>query len=358
MTLLSPVVFISLRLYNKSTELIRKRRYRNKIRKMVKAKKFAPLTKEQKNTVEEYYRNHSLTSISTNWHRFYSGANKMFSPKYIPEDIFYTLIEPKLNRKAYSEVLADKNLLPVLVNSVKIPETIVGNINGYYVRNGKYLTKEEVLDVLSEFAEFVIKPSIESGGGKGVRLITGIKKNMEWREKIGQILTDYRKDFVVQKKIDQHPGMARFNPTSLNTFRVMTLYQKSGPIMLSTIIRMGRKGSFTDNSTTGGLSCGINSEGMLNHIAYQNNSGDTYLHTDQGHKFSDLDIPNFTKVKSTAIDLHMQVPYCRLISWDLALDKDGDVVLLEMNIKGMDINFHQLNNGPVLSELLENIMID
>ena len=49
------------------------------------------------------------------------------------------------------------------------------------------------------------------------------------------------------------------------------------------------------------------------------------------------------------------MPYFRIISWDIAIDKNGNFILIEYNIKGQDINFHQLNNGPVFNKLLMSL---
>ena len=45
-----------------------------------------------------------------------------------------------------------------------------------------------------------------------------------------------------------------------------------------------------------------------------------------------------------------------LISWDFAVDKDGDPILIEANFTFGEIDFHQLCNGPILGEMTENIL--
>lgn len=77
--------------------------------------------------------------------------------------------------------------------------------------------------------------------------------------------------------------------------------------------------------------------------------------TDSGVEFKDVVLPFAEKVKETAINLHRRVPFFRLISWDLAVNPSEEVILIEYNMKGQDINLHQLNSGPVLSPLLEEL---
>lgn len=38
-----------------------------------------------------------------------------------------------------------------------------------------------------------------------------------------------------------------------------------------------------------------------------------------------------------------------MVSWDIAIDKDGDPVLIEANMRKGGINFHQFNNGPMFA---------
>lgn len=41
------------------------------------------------------------------------------------------------------------------------------------------------------------------------------------------------------------------------------------------------------------------------------------------------------------------VPQFRLLSWDIAVDEDNSPILIEVNMYSGELDFHQLNNGPV-----------
>ena len=145
--------------------------------------------------------------------------------------------------------------------------------------------------------------------------------------------------------------MAQFNATSLNTFRVFSLLNDGEVHLLSSVLRMGRNGAITDNSSSGGISCGINSEGILNPVGFTN-SGEAFHKTDNGFKFKDVQLPFMGKIQKTVNLLHQRVPFFRTVSWDLAIDANSEVVLIEINVEGQGINLHQRNNGPVLAKLL------
>ena len=125
--------------------------------------------------------------------------------------------------------------------------------------------------------------------------------------------------------------------------------------VLSAIVRMGKEGAVTDNSTTGGLSCGVGKGGFLNAIGFQNITGNKFETTDSGLQFNGIQLPFMDKVHAEVNTLHKKVPYFGLISWDLAVDKRGEVVLIEYNVQGQDIIIHQLNNRPILHPLLREV---
>ena len=132
----------------------------------------------------------------------------------------------------------------------------------------------------------------------------------------------------------------------------MSYMNTKGVKILSTIVRMGRKDTYTDNSTSGGISCGVGKDGRLNTTGFQL-SGDLFTSTDDGRKFDTIILPFMDEIEVTVKKLHEKAPHFKIISWDLAINSNEEIVLIEYNIKGQDINFHQLNNGPVLSEILE-----
>jgi hypothetical protein len=72
--------------------------------------------------------------------------------------------------------------------------------------------------------------------------------------------------------------------------------------------------------------------------------------------FRDIRFPFISKVYDVVQKAHKKLPYFKLISWDLAIDKNAEVVLIEYNVGGQDINIHQLNNGPVLNPLIQDFV--
>lgn len=337
-------------------KLSRNIRWKKKIKKLLGIKGAKKLTNSQKKEIKDFYRGFIARNVSYKWHQFYFSCTGIFSPKYVPENLFYMLIEPTLNRMEYFPALADKNLLNKIFPKIITPVTVVRNINGFYVFNKEYITEEEVLQKCKDRNFMVIKPTLETGGGKNVKLFRNDGFSIaEKEERIIELLKEYKKDFIIQEIVEQHPEMRSLNETSLNTFRIMTYLKDTEVVVLSSLIRIGKKGSFTDNAATGGISSGVGEDGRLNEIGYHSKSGEKILQTDSGIEFKNVKLDFADKVAQTAKELHKHSPQFRLISWDLAVTPFEEVVLVEYNVSGQDINLHQLNNGPVFSVLLEEL---
>lgn len=356
MKILSIIIYLSLRCYENTSKISKRMRLRGKVKRLIKTKGAKKQSTDQRKQIKSYFKSNGLNHVSDQWHRFYSFCNGRFSVEYIPEDLFYLEIEPVLNRQQFVEALSDKNLLETLFQNVKQPGSLIKNINGHYYSLGKLITEDEAVKVCETNLKMIIKPTLDTGGGKNVILFEYSNGTADYKNfSIKELFDSFKKDFIVQKVVEQHPRMAQLNASSLNTFRVMSYLRGNKVEVLSTIVRMGKEGSVTDNSTTGGLSCGVGKDGFLNAIGFQNNTGNRFETTDSGLQFKEIQLPFMEKVHSTVNTLHKKAPYFGLISWDMAVDNREEVVLIEYNIQGQDINIHQLNNGPVLYPLLREV---
>lgn len=330
-------------------------------KKEIKAINNQILTKElslqQKREIKDYFSNFGFSHINTDWHKFYLRIHSKFNKKYIPKDIFYSKIEPALNRTSMYPAYLDKNLMSKLFVFVKQPKTIIKNISGFYYSNqDELIDLLKAVDICSQFSKFVIKPSINSGGGRNVRLFKNIiSEEVGYENSIRDLLNSYRKDFIVQEVVVQNEKMSLLNDSSINTLRIMSFLKGKKVQIISSVVRVGRLGRFTDNNSSGGISCGIISNGILKKIGYSE-IGKIHYNTDNGCVFDSFRIPNYNKIIFAVKKMHEVMPNFRLISWDLAIDNTNNIVLIEFNLEFQGIDIHQLNNGPLFGNLTEDIL--
>ena len=161
---------------------------------------------------------------------------------------------------------------------------------------------------------------------------------------------------VCQEVIKQHESLERLNSSSINTVRIMTLLFKNRVNVLSSVLRMGVNGSRTDNASSGGIVCGIKSDGLLKNYAYDTSARKYKTHP-QGADFGCFRVPNYNDCVDMAVNLAKRFSsISRLISWDIAIDAAGQPSLIEANFSGGELDFHQLCNGPIFGDLTEEVL--
>ncbi|TLP70637.1 sugar-transfer associated ATP-grasp domain-containing protein [Maribacter sp. ACAM166] len=321
------------------------------IKKYLKNNPQQKLSNEQKMSVQGYFAKYGFKNLNINWHRFYSGFYQEFSTEYIPEDIFFSYIENTLNDTEYY-ALQDKNLLNKLFKDFNQPKTIVQNINGFFKINGTFVTEEEAIETILGYASVIVKSTLHTYGGKSVIKVDILGNENTCNEQYFKTLfSGYEKNFIVQDIVDQSETMMELNPTSLNTIRICTYLRESSVVILFAIVRFGSKGSFLDNITGGGSYRDIYDNGSLNETKYSF-KGESYIKTSSIDNFL---IPNYDEIKSMVKKMHKEVPYFKMISWDIALDKKNKPILIEYNIFGQSIG-SQATHGPLFGEYTEEVL--
>jgi hypothetical protein len=306
--------------------------------------------------VERYWEGLGLR-VNTKWHVAYSWLDGQLDERRVPEDLFYTWAEPRLNRMDLAQAYCDKNLYDSLFPDVETPETVVRNISGGYFRSDySSISAPEAVELVAARGDedFVIKPSLYSGGGKGIRIVG---PELQDPELVTQLFAEYGQDFVVQRRLVQHEATAVFHPTSVNTLRPLTLRVGGHIVLVSCVFRMGNHNSWVDNQSAGGIACQVNGAGVLKPYGI-----DKYLNKHESHPATlrpfGCALPSVAEATSMVIALHERLPHFDLVSWDVAIDHQGEPVLVELNVIDQEINFHQAGGVPLLGDHTDEIMQD
>lgn len=322
-------------------------KYRREIKAKLKQLAVPPLSKEQEKKAKAYYASFGFKNLKTHWHRYYTHYYGQFCKEYLPDDLFYSIIEHKLNRFEFSH-LQDKNILDRVFQGVIQPNTVVKNCNGFFMKGTDIISLDQAISVTSPYDFLIVKPTIDTGGGRGVQKVKingPVLKNL---------VKEYQKDFIVQEVIQQSETVSMLNSSTVNTLRISTYLNGNGAHVLGTVIRIGRKGKAADNMHSGGMACKVNDDGTLQAVAYTV-SKEPITVTDEGTVLKDFTIPNYKKVKETVIMLHKQVPYFKVVSWDMALNHENQPVLVEFNVFGQGTDF-QCHTGPFFGKFTDEVL--
>ncbi len=330
----------------------------NTINEMREGGTFTKLTKKQKEEIQKFWNKHFGKKISLKWHEYFLKVNGEFSPRYIPTYIYYAEIYPKLNDPRIAVVYSDKNMIDRLLGDrVKLPNTYIKNYNGNYYIDGKVVTKREAIEQCLNIEDAVIKHSLDTCQGKSIlrfKSVDGIVTGKGCPNTIEKLLDSYATDFIVQSAIRQSATMAKLNPTSLNTVRIMTYWGKDGIVPVFAVVRMGRSGAVIDNASSGGMYCGVNMDGTLKKNAYTLFPFTSHTQSDSGVVFEDFKIPNFEALKNKAKELHTMLPYAKIIGWDLCINDQDEIELVEINANSPGL--FQGATGPAFGEYTSEIL--
>lgn len=264
------------------------------------------------------------------WFDLYCNGFDSYEPRFVTDEMWHRDILPYFNYHIDRKAYRDKCMYHRLLTGVKLPETVVKNIAGYYYNGDgeQPISREEAERLCVGETHLIFKPSIYGGGGKDV---TFYDRDQDEEGKVSQLFDKFEANFVVQRLVRQHPDLARINKESLNTVRVMSFRFKGEVHILSTQLRMGGVGSRVDNVTAGGCACVIKPDGWLEERAVTRKSEWTDQHA-SGLKFKDICVPSFDKIIQTVKMLHCQLPFFNLIGWDFAVDETGEPVMIEFNL--------------------------
>lgn len=310
------------------------------------------LTLSEKQDIENFWKPYG--GVSTDWCRYYYSKNGIFDPKYIPNTLYYTKIDQHFNNRKLGWGFNDKNYYSLIFPDVLQPKIIVRKIGCLLFSNDyKLIDIDTAIRKLRDEEEVIVKPTQETGSGRGISFF----KTNEYEKKLRDFLSDkFERDYVIQTIVQQHDSLASIYPKALNTIRVTTLMMNDGVHVLSSVLRMGTGGSRVDNASNGGVSVGINKEGYLNkfgHILYEGTATDK--HPD-GFIFEGFQVPEFKAIIDTVKRLAQYTGNFRLVSWDMTVDRNCNVVLIESNMRKGGIAIHQFNNGSLFGELTERVL--
>lgn len=341
--------------------------YKKKINKIYKHLGIKD-SKTDKNILKQHidYWSPLSNKVNTRWFEVYSNVSNYQDVKYIPENIYQNVVEAKLNDRELSFAYKDKNFYELFYDEKEIfPECILRNINGFYFDKTYQpikINENNFLSYLNNFDKILVKPSIDSGGGKNVELFR--REDGKFINDKGRVLSfeylqkSYVKNFIIQNYILQDSFFAQFNPSSVNTVRIFTYRSvvTGEVIVLHNILRIGKKGSIVDNQAMGGISIKINDNSLLNDYAIDKYGNKYSEHN--GIVFSQIKtkVPKLEDMRNLAKCLAFKNIYSRLMGFDFCLSKDGQIKLIEINNQFAEINFFQMNSSTLFGKYTDEII--
>lgn len=219
-------------------------------------------------------------------------------------------------------------------------------------------SKEMTFSQFETFAHrhgiMLIKP-IADWEGNGIQKME-LPKDKTKLKSLFQALTN--EQMLLEEVVEQHPSMV-FGNKSVNTIRVYTVYDDATEkaYVFKTTLRAGVGDAIVDNSHSGGQAYEVDIDtGAVDSRSWSHNSPGLLIHPGTDIVMLGVKIPYWEEVlnlcKITAKQLH-QVRY---IGWDVAIKKDGPILIEGNHDPDLDLVEFVGGNSylPIIMEHLRN----
>ncbi len=325
----------SLDKYLAKTRFDRSRQYMfNRTKKFVEKLDLPPLSQEEREMIAEQWKRLPIQPYENEYrlYKYHAGFDARFVTQDLQYPYFYNAINPAAERKA----LSNKGMFQMYFSEIPQPQTIITCISGvYFDKERKIIDSHEAEKLVRAHEECIVKPTIETKQGKDIKIIH------PETDDISDLFTDKNGNYIVQEMLGQSPVTKQFNPTSLNTFRVTTIYL-NGKVSLSSIcFKFARNGERLDNLGHGGLFVGIDEDGRLHDFGVDKEYQKVFTCQD-GKKIAGIYIPEVKKAIDFAKHYHpVYFPTITMIGWDIALDSKSQPILIETNLISPGIQAEQ-----------------
>ena len=317
------------------------------------------LTDEQKRAIEEYWSRYSFAlKNDIRIQECYTNASGIFSPKYMSEGFQWNYMWRFTEDLKYRDSFHDKNYFDLLTPGVKHPTVVIRKIKGLYYNASRELISLEVAAQIcynyvrkNKSGKVIVKPSA-GGGGYGIEFI---RKEHSLDKAIS--ILNKNPEVIVEDILEAHDSYSVFHPQSLNTLRVVSLFYNNEVTIISALLRTGRNAFELDNYSQGGVSIGIYPNGVLHEYGFDMYCNKFYAHPDTGVEFKGYKLYGFGKVINEIKRLHPLLPQFKHVSWDFAVGKDGQPILMEFNTRG-DVTIIQQNGDLPYGKYTDEIFDD
>lgn len=277
------------------------------------------------------------------WLYVYTAISRTFKEGWIPDNFYGTTIVPAM-KGWYGKISHLKPLTNALFDNESFPD-IAYFVNGlFFATDYSPISPHNIKSWLFKNDEKIVFKKDSSFQGTGIFFFSEKNFDLTKIKKLG--------NGVFQSFIAQHELFNEFSPNSVATLRITSVVDDTGTVSIRAgYLRLGRQ-SDTHIQSKSHIRIPINIlNGAFSDEGYLINWLTTDKHPDTGVKFSGNIIPEFPCILSTVMDLHKKVPFARCIGWDVAIDTNGSVKLLEWNAKHNGIKFHEATQGPCFADL-------
>ena len=271
---------------------------------------------------------------------------------YWHDQKYYRFLD-EVNPLSYRMLARNKVIAKAMLKFYNVPDAeylgYLSDAGGFKADGSQLNTAEDLTSMLRQrpdLTRICFKP-VEGSGGEGFCAVdilrdTGIRFRELGQTQLASVADFLNKtlsvtkgeDYIIEKYLEQHPILAAFNPSSLNTLRVWVgKTSQSTPQVIAIYLRVGRAGSLVDNRLSGGFGVAIDPQSFKTTIAVpQDSSGPCFKqHPDSGYDMTERQLPFQQEVMALAEKVTNILPNTNFVGLDIAFTPEQPVII-EFNL--------------------------
>lgn len=278
--------------------------------------------------------------------KVFTAVQSTFKEGWIPPNYYEDVVIPKLKSR-YGDIGNMNTLVgrifPDLTGHDGIFPNLVYFSGGHFMNHRlEIIPDDKVEEILFSTSDKVVFKADGNFGGAGIRFIE-------------------RKDFdpfeirahgfgFFQEVIKQHRSLSEFNPHSVATLRINTVVGKDGSVKMPlAFLRVGIENDSCIRQGREMLNM-VDRDGKLLPVASLEEYVLVEEHPNTRFRCGGFAVPKFQEAVELCVELQKRVPFICSIGWDISIDQEERVRILEYNTRHNGFQYGEALVGPCFSE--------
>ena len=277
------------------------------------------------------------------WLYVYTLIQGRFREGWIPDDFFGKVVVKRVNGDL--RLVGDyKTLTHTILQTPALPDIGYSLDGNLFDRQREPISLPELVKIAGEHGDYAFLKADSSLQGKAVARVAV--------DHIDEAVLESMGNCVIQAPIRQHPSFAEFAEEAVATLRVTTVRDGEGRISVrAAYLRLGRTGEGWVQSRSSVRVAVVGPDGELDEHGYTSEWRAWLSHPDTGVTFAKRRVPRYAEALDLCCGLHRRVAQLAIVGWDVTIDLNEDVKLIEWNTNHSDIKFSEAVRGPCFSDL-------
>lgn len=236
------------------------------------------------------------------------------------------------HRKTFVTRVKNKKIISIMNDSAY--SDIYDSKNKFNKRFNKYLKRdwldmfEANFDDFKKFAqdmEYIFAKPNNGASGSGIEKIK-VSDYKDLKELYNYIK---EKNFgVIEEVIVQHKDLQKLYPSSINTYRIVTIVVNGKPQCSYAIFKMGTGGQCVDNSAKGGIFAPIDLENeTIANVALSERGEIFEKHPDTGIDLVGYKLPYVKEALELCYNAALEIEQIKFVGWDVAITESGPIIV-------------------------------